>query len=482
MAMRFAACLVLFFALIGCQPASDEPPPLTREQLLNPESCKDCHPKYYREWSGSMHAYAMKDPVFIAMNKRGQEETGGALGDFCVKCHAPMAVKEKAISNFADLTAVPEHLQGVTCYFCHNAVSIGDQHFNGNIDLANDTTMRANLRKPLEPTAHGVARSDFHDGNNIKSSLMCGTCHDIVTPAPNNVHLERTLAEYLPSFVAQQNASFQSCQSCHMRSETEQVAVSTGREGEVTGSRDAHEHLWAAVDVPLTDFPHAAAMRSAVEECELKNSIAYLTLARDGANPIGFKMNVETQAGHNQPSGATQDRRLWVEVVGYDANNNQVFSSGVVADGALEGLPGKHPCMFRDVARDASGAEVHMFWEVAREPTGPDSNLLPVGTKPGVPHGLQCGFQTTQPVVRFVATMRMRPIGVDVLQSLVTSGHLDPTIPAKMPTLTVTTREFVLDPKVNDFVESKVSRSDCKTYKACLLDPSAPECHLSTTL
>ena len=26
------------------------------------------------------------------MNKRGQRETNGALGTFCLKCHAPMAV------------------------------------------------------------------------------------------------------------------------------------------------------------------------------------------------------------------------------------------------------------------------------------------------------------------------------------------------------------------------------------------------------
>ena len=34
---------------------------------------------------------AMDDPVFIAMNKKGQRETNGALGTFCVNCHAPMA-------------------------------------------------------------------------------------------------------------------------------------------------------------------------------------------------------------------------------------------------------------------------------------------------------------------------------------------------------------------------------------------------------
>ena len=31
--------------------------------------------------------------VFLAMNERGQRETGGQLGPFCVNCHAPLAVR-----------------------------------------------------------------------------------------------------------------------------------------------------------------------------------------------------------------------------------------------------------------------------------------------------------------------------------------------------------------------------------------------------
>ena len=56
-----------------------------REELMDPEACKTCHPIAYQEWSGSMHAYAADDPVFLAMNQRAQRETSGALGDFCVQ-------------------------------------------------------------------------------------------------------------------------------------------------------------------------------------------------------------------------------------------------------------------------------------------------------------------------------------------------------------------------------------------------------------
>jgi len=55
---------------------------LSTEELMKPEACQSCHPEHYRQWSGSMHAYAALDPGFLAMNKRGQRETNGELGDF----------------------------------------------------------------------------------------------------------------------------------------------------------------------------------------------------------------------------------------------------------------------------------------------------------------------------------------------------------------------------------------------------------------
>src|SRR6478672_4090627 len=88
--------LVLALALIAC---GDEK--FTVEKLQDPETCKECHPKHFEQWSGSMHAYAADDPVFVAMNKRGQRETNGELGDFCLRCHAPMAL-ELGVANAAN--------------------------------------------------------------------------------------------------------------------------------------------------------------------------------------------------------------------------------------------------------------------------------------------------------------------------------------------------------------------------------------------
>src|SRR5213592_1662895 len=82
--------------------------PLDREQLMDPETCKNCHPDAYRQWSGSMHAYASQDPVFRAMNQRAQRESNNTLGDFCVKCHAPMAVAQGLTTDGSNLDMLPQ--------------------------------------------------------------------------------------------------------------------------------------------------------------------------------------------------------------------------------------------------------------------------------------------------------------------------------------------------------------------------------------
>ncbi|MGC4095375.1 MAG: multiheme c-type cytochrome [Polyangiaceae bacterium] len=126
----------------------DQSPVFTAEELMNPELCRTCHEGHYDEWSNSMHAYASRDPVFLAMNRRGIEETGGALGDFCVRCHAPLAVRTGATVDGSNLESLPASLQGVTCYFCHNASRVEGTHNNPvQLDANAPLTLRAGISR-----------------------------------------------------------------------------------------------------------------------------------------------------------------------------------------------------------------------------------------------------------------------------------------------------------------------------------------------
>jgi hypothetical protein len=446
-----------------------EPATLTREQLLDPETCRGCHPLHYREWASSMHAYAALDPVFVAMNKRGQRETNGELGDFCVSCHAPMAVREGATRDGLDLDDISNHLQGVTCYFCHNAVSVGD-HFNNDIALADDTVMRAGLRSAVPTSAHGSAFSRLHDRNSRVSSQLCGSCHDIVTP--NGVQLERTFAEYEQSVFGTSVQSFETCLGCHMDE----------REGVDPAKR--HEHLWPGVDVAITDFPDRDVQRAAVE-CQLALSARISAIDHDDRG--GFTVRFETDAGHSQPSGAAQDRRMWLEFVAYAADGSELFSSGDMADDELEELPSDHPdydrslAIFRDRGYDADGLPVHMFWQPMpseAHPTGYRSLLLPAATESMPAHAIEARYQVPDPqdIVRVTARLRIRPIGMDVLRDLVESHDLDPALLSAMPTFTLQGAAVEWTARDKQMRSLWPAGLECPSAYVCLLEPEIEQC------
>src|SRR5262249_48770997 len=155
-----------------------------------------CHPDQFREWSGSMHAYAGEDPVFIAMNKRMQREAP-EMASFCVTCHAPLALRTGATKDGLNLDTVAPQLKGVTCFFCHSFDSIQGPFHNNFLKLATDGVLRAGIRDPIAGAPHGASYSAFIDGENEASVMPCGPCHDIDTPA--GVQLERTFREWQTS-------------------------------------------------------------------------------------------------------------------------------------------------------------------------------------------------------------------------------------------------------------------------------------------
>ena len=178
------------FAALGLAACGDNTKKLTAAELRDPSVCANCHPTQVADWSRSMHAYASDDPVFIAMNQRGQRETNGALGNFCVKCHAPVAVRDGTTTDGLNLATLPASQHGVTCFFCHSAESVDGTH-NNPLTLATDGRMFGPFSDPGAGRAAPVARySALLDGSQTESAAACGTCHDIVNA--NNVPLERT--------------------------------------------------------------------------------------------------------------------------------------------------------------------------------------------------------------------------------------------------------------------------------------------------
>lgn len=448
---RFVALQVAFCvaATVGCdnnKPTSRREPlapatTLERAELLDPETCKTCHRQHYDQWASSMHAYATDDPVFVAMNKRGQRDAD--LGPFCLECHAPMAVREGYANAVTDPASIPKPLRGVTCYFCHNIVHLGEGDTNNPLELANDTTMRGGIKDPVKSSAHGVQYAAHLDGNQPESADLCGKCHDIETPA--GVHLERTHAEWKQSlFSDPAPGRFLTCAGCHMASYS---GVAASDPFSTSPTRRVHQHLMPGVDKALSPFPEVDVQDLAVR-CALQNSVSVALSVRPRDAGVSVRVAIESNAGHGWPSGATQDRRAWVEVTAYDAQDKLIFEHGRIPEGTavseVEDRNGDGKAdlfQFRDRVFDANDKPVHMFWEAEKYV----SEALPPPPRERLgDHVKTRDFPIPSQVPAKVrATVFIRPIDVDLVDDLVKSGDLDEAIRSKVPTFTVGTFEWL---------------------------------------
>lgn len=386
-----------------------------------------------------MHAYAADDPVFVALNSRMQQDTGGTAGDFCIRCHAPMAIRRGATQDGTNVAGLPRKLKGITCYFCHSA-SNGFADHNNPLITHDDRTMRAAIDDPDPAAPHGARSSAAHDHRiSAESSRLCGSCHDIENR--HGVLVERTFQEWQSSAFAAPGAPGQkSCGACHMQESEGTAAALPG-----LPTRRLHDHSWPAVDTALIDFPDKDRQRSRVQE--LLETAITLRLCVDtsvAGAPEAVVTIDNTGVGHSFPSGAAQDRRLWVELRAW-VGETVVFSSGSVTPQQpldLAGDPGLF--VLRDDLFDANDQPTAFVWQARRV----EPHLL--GPRPGAGGPIDAasidpqsrthryGLGATVPD-SVEAVVHVRPFALDVLRELVDSQLLDAQILASAPTLTLET-------------------------------------------
>jgi hypothetical protein len=433
--MRTPAALALAVLLCACHSSSGQTT-LTREQLLDPESCQGCHQEQFADWAGSMHAYASNDPVFLAMNRRGQRETSGALGKFCVNCHAPMAVREGLTTDGLNLDQIPQKMKGITCFFCHTVESVDGTHDNP-LKLANDGVLRGAFANPSpNGRPHGSAYSPLLDRDRVESSTTCGACHDIVNG--HGTAIERTFSEWKTSAFALISGT--TCGQCHMPQSLTEKPVA-----QVQGAplRRSHGHTFPGVDLALTPFPDTVRQREQVQTLLDTTLQTAICLQHFGSEAQVSVIMDNVAAGHSFPSGAEQDRRAYVELLAYQGAN-VVYQSGVVADGkASTESVDPDLWMMRDCMFDQTDKEVHMFWEAASFET----NGLPAlttfdPTSPEFYKGHKFRLfpksGATIPLPdRITLRVRVEAVGYDVIDNMVASGDLDPAVRNKFVVLDV---------------------------------------------
>lgn len=385
-----------------------------------------------------MHAYASEDPLFRALNAQGQRETNGELGDFCVRCHAPLAVELGLTDDGLNLDDIDPKLLGVPCFTCHSVDGVEGTH-NNPLTFATDGVLRGGYDDPVPNAFHESAYSPLLDRDEPVSSQVCGSCHDVVTQ--DGLHVEKTYEEWRGSVYNREDLEFQNlqCGNCHLRGEDAPIAQFGA---EVFPTRRRHAHTWPGVDIALTEWPGRDEQRALVQ-AELDTVIQSQLCVTHDASALDTEIFVDLEnlaAGHSFPSGATSNRRVWVEVVATRAGE-EVFVSGRVPEGvATSDVVDPSRWSFGDELFDVLGNVTHKLWEADTL----TSNLLPPLTafteadpRWRDPHRVQTFTFEGAPPDRVTLDVRMRPFPLDVARDLVASDALDPAVVDAIPTFTL---------------------------------------------
>jgi Cytochrome c554 and c-prime len=380
-------------------------------------ACAGCHPDTYQAWSLSMHARAADDPIFLAMNARGQRETGGQLGDFCVRCHAPLAVARHASVDGSNLEQIPATLRGVTCVVCHTATDAE----NASLALADDGVMRGPIADAIANPAHGSTYSPSLDRDQPESAAMCGICHAVTNT--HGLEVERTLDEWRATTYAEP-ASLRTCGRCHM-------PESTGVAAAVAGAppRPVHGHAMPGVDLG----PASPAQTLLVQEMLDPAISSKLCVVPDG-DGAQVRVTLENaRVGHSWPSGATQNRRAWLELVAY-AGNAVLYASGVIADDEAVTTSASRPLvLLREQLADDNGNPTLFMWSAQTA----QPHLLATAAADPTQSTITAAVQVTGLVDRVTSRVHVRPVDHDVADALVASGDLPPDAASALPTLAV---------------------------------------------
>ncbi|MFK7927892.1 MAG: multiheme c-type cytochrome [Myxococcota bacterium] len=412
----------LLLLLTAC-PAEPDP------SLLDPQTCVSCHPTHVQQWEGSMHAYASDDPVFRAMNAQAIQRPD-VPGDFCVNCHAPIAVREGLTTDGTNLDEVPQSMKGVTCAFCHQLKSVDGTH-NGDVSWSFTGIFGGGFADPVKNDVHRAAYDPLLARDAEESSDACGACHDVVVP--NGLHLEKTYAEWQDS-IFREGASRQGCVHCHLPGTEGPIATVAG-----PPVRTLHDHSMPAVDVALIPWPQRDRQKELIQDL-LDRTLAAELCVVPVAGGSEVRLTLENVlAGHDVPSGSSHDRRMWVEVLGR-AGGVDRLTSGVVPEGqALTDTPDPSRVELHDLAYTEQGEISHNIVDAfrleERALSGPPAN--------GQPHAQTfswsaIGSELDQVDVRVL----LRPIGLDVLQRNVQDGGLDPAVIGEIPTFSLGSAEL----------------------------------------
>lgn len=276
-------------------------------------TCGICHPKHYKEWSVSQHAYAQLSPIYLSLNNKINELSNGSNGDFCLRCHTPVGANLGESTFASNLDRHPTSREGITCVVCHR-INKAYNKVSGRLALVEGGLTapvfgpegNSGVKQVLDkPEKFRVVTDPKEPGRKIhnkavvfapiKTSTFCGSCHDVTLF--NGFRLEEAFSEYRVSPAAAKGVT---CQDCHMGKIEGKVSGYDEGPAAVIGdvptkTRKLTRHLFSGPDYPVIHpgiFPHnqkASEFKTMREWLEFKHKEGWGTDKFEDAIPASYK-------------------------------------------------------------------------------------------------------------------------------------------------------------------------------------------------
>lgn len=348
---------ILFAGLIVFAGAAEPSGPgdFTSDQFSKSGICSNCHGSSFGEWAGSMHSLSDSDFFYKAMLQEYgvAAESQGLSPEFCSRCHTPIGVVSAEIPPLDGSHLSEVSKEGVQCDFCHvvaESEGIGNAPYvlePGDVKWGN--------REDAESPSHGTEGHEFYD-----DSAYCGMCHNIYHPV-NNLTLAATYTEWEESPYAESGVT---CQACHMTPGIVKFEKNPGKAAS-SGPERAHvyTHYFVGANAFVTNvMDEGRHEKRAIET--LQQAAKLEVNASESAEP---DENVEVEvkitnvgAGHKIPTGVTEEREMWLELIVSDSEGRVLYHSGALDS---EGEIDPEATVYHTVFADAEGKPTVKVWE-----------------------------------------------------------------------------------------------------------------------
>lgn len=316
-----------------------------------PEVCGGCHEQQYKEWTGSVHALAFKDPIYQGELNEAIKAVGHEITRQCEGCHSAAGMVTGEIKRAGLKGLSPMAANGVSCDICHSISGVthwqtpSHEPENGSMILTPGVDGKDEpilvKRGPFAPSEdcgggfHQCVESPLH----LKAEL-CASCHQVYH-YEDHFPLEATYLEWKHGPYAQRDIL---CQDCHM---VELDVFQKSADNFRKPKRSEYHHYFNGANYLLYYLAAGAAKKAGNEELaanltkKYEMAVQRLKMAADlELEPIyrngklaEVKVRVKNiRAGHNLPTSLSNVRQMWLEITAKDDKGNIVMTSGTLGE------------------------------------------------------------------------------------------------------------------------------------------------------